>query len=98
MRALIVFVVMVVLLVIGWLFSAANTADITINYLIGSIQLRLSYGLLAVFVIGFVVGVIYCGLGLIKARIANRRLRDRCAAQEAELQRLNAQLARQTGR
>jgi uncharacterized membrane protein YciS (DUF1049 family) len=97
-RALIVFIVMVILLVIGWLFAAANTAPVTINYLIGSSQLRLSYGLLAVFVLGFVVGVIYCGYGLLKARLANRRLRDRCAAQEAELQRLNAQLARHAGR
>lgn len=98
MRALIVFIVMVLLLVLGWLFAAANGNEVNINYLMGSVRLRLSYGLLAVFLIGFIVGVIYCGLGLIRARLANRRLRDRCSAQEAELQKLNAQIARQTGR
>lgn len=97
MRALLVFVVMVLLLVLGWFFAAANTSDITINYLMGRIQLRLAYGLLAVFILGFIIGVIYCGMGLVRARLANRRLRDRCAAQESELQKLNALLARQTG-
>ncbi len=89
---------MVILLVLGWLFSAANNTDVVINYLIGSIQLRLSYGLLLVFGLGFGLGVVYCGWSMVKARLANRRLRDRCAAQESELQKLNAQLARQTGR
>ncbi len=98
MRALIVFIVMVLLLVVGWLFAAANTAEVTINYLFGRVHWRLSYGLLAVFVIGFVLGVVYCGMGLVRARLANRRLRDRLAAQESELQKLNAQIARQTGR
>jgi uncharacterized membrane protein YciS (DUF1049 family) len=89
---------MVVLLVLGWLFAAANSSVIDINYLLGSAHLRLSYGLMAVFLIGFGLGVVYCGLGLIRARLANRRLRDRCSAQEAELQKLNAHIARQTGR
>lgn len=88
---------MVLLLIAGWFFSAANASDLTVNYLFNSLTMRSSYWLLLIFVIGFAAGVIYTGMSLVRARLANRRLRDAFAKQEAELHKLTAQLARYTG-
>lgn len=94
MRRLLIFIVVVLLLIGGWLFSAANGGDVTVNYLFGSLDGRLSYWLLGVFLAGFLVGVLYCGAGLVRARLINRRLRDRLVQTEQELQKLNATAAK----
>lgn len=97
MRRLILFIIVVLLLIAGWLFSAANGGDITVNYLIGSLQGRLSYWLLGVFLGGFVVGVLYCGAAMVRARLVNRRLRDRLTQLEQELQKHHAATAKTPG-
>ncbi len=96
MRRLLIFIIVVLLLIAGWLFSAANGGEVTVNYLLNSQTGRLSYWLLGVFLVGFVVGVLYCGAALVRARLVNRRLRDRLQAQEQELQRLTAAAAKST--
>ena len=97
MLRLFMFFIMVVLLIAGWFFSAENASDLTVNYFFNCLTMRSSYWILLIFVIGFVTGVIYTGMALVRARLANRRLRDAFAKQEAELQKMAAQLARYTG-
>ena len=94
MRRLLIFIVVVLLLIGGWLFSAANGGEVSVNYLLGTLQGRLSYWLLGVFLGGFVVGVLYCGASLVRTRLVNRRLRDRLVQTEQELQKLNAAAAK----
>lgn len=94
MRRLLIFIIVVLLLIGGWLFSAANGGEVTVNYLIGSLQGRLSYWLLGVFLFGFLVGVLYCGAALVRARLVNRRLRDRLVQTEQELQKLTSAAAK----
>jgi len=86
-------IIVILLLVAGWMFSAANGDDVTVKYLVGEQTGRLSYWLLGVFLAGFFVGVVYVGWGLVKARWDNRRLRDKLAQQEKEIQRLTGQLS-----
>lgn len=94
MRRLLIFIVVVLLLIGGWLFSAANGGDVTVNYMIGSLSGRLSYWLLGVFLGGFLLGVLYCGAALVRARVVNRRLRDRLVQTEQELQKLTSAAAK----
>ncbi len=94
MGRLILFILIALLLVVGWLFSAANGGEVVVNYLLGEQSARLSYWLLGVFLLGFLLGVIYCGASLVRIRVANKRLRERCMSQEQEILRLTTQAAR----
>ncbi|TDQ51099.1 uncharacterized membrane protein YciS (DUF1049 family) [Permianibacter aggregans] len=96
MKQALLLIFVIILLVAGWMFSAANGDDVTVRYLVGEQTGRLSYWLLGCFLIGFLVGVVYCGWGLVKARWSNRRLRDKLAQQEKEIQRLTGQLSTHT--
>lgn len=93
MKQAFLLIVVILLLVAGWMFSAANGDDVTVKYLVGEQAGRLSYWLLGVFLAGFLVGVVYVGWGLVKARWDNRRLRDKLTQQEKEIQRLTGQLS-----
>ncbi len=88
MKALVVLALGLTLMIVGALFTGANDALVTFDYLLGDFQWPVSYLLLAAFASGMTVVLLLFLPFLIKTRAQKRRTRKKMAEMEKELANL----------
>ena len=88
MRALLQFLLVIVLLGITAAFAALNDGIITINYFIGESDLRLTYLLLACFAIGGLMGFLMLLGNYLKLKLELRKLKSTISINNQELSNL----------
>jgi lipopolysaccharide assembly protein A len=79
-----------VIVLFGMTFATLNSESVTINYYLGQSTLPLSLLLVLGFALGCLIGMIVGFWLLIKAKIANYRLRSRLQLAEKEIENLRA--------
>ena len=88
MRAILQFCLVILLLGLTAAFAALNDAVISINYFIGAGDIRLTYLLLACFIIGGLLGLLLISGSYLKLRLQNRKLRNKLSMNNKELNNL----------
>jgi putative membrane protein len=83
------FLVLVIVL-FGISFATLNSESVTINYYLGQSTFPLSLLLVLGFALGCLIGILAGFWLLIKAKIANHRLRSRLSLAEKEIENLRA--------
>jgi len=81
---------LLVIILFGMAFATLNSESVTINYYFGDSTLPLSLLLVLVFALGCLVGMVVGFWLLIKAKLANYRLRQRLQLAEKEVGNLRA--------
>ena len=81
---------LLVIVLFGMTFATLNSESVTINYYFGESTLPLSLLLVIVFALGCLVGMVVGFWLVIKAKIANYRLRQRLTLAEKEIENLRA--------
>ncbi len=84
------YILLLLIILFGITFAALNSDSVTINYYIGRSVLPLSLLLVLVFAFGCLIGIVAGLWLLIKAKIRNRRLRQRLQLAEKEIENLRA--------
>lgn len=88
MRAILQFFLVILFLGITAAFAALNDGTIAINYFIGVSETRLTYLLLACFILGGVMALLLISGSYLKLRLELRRLRNTVALNSQELSNL----------
>lgn len=81
---------LLVIVLFGLTFAALNSESVTINYYLGQSTLPLSLLLVLGFALGCLIGMIVGIWLVIKAKLANYRLRQRLNMAEKEIENLRA--------
>lgn len=84
------YIFLVIIVLFGMTFATLNSESVTINYYLGQSTLPLSLLLVLVFALGCLIGMVVGFWLLIKAKIANYRLRQRLTMAEKEIENLRA--------
>lgn len=84
------YLVILLIIVFGVTFATLNSTQVTVNYYVAQSTLPLSLLLALVFSGGCVVGVLVGLWLLLKAKMKNRRLRQRLSLAEKEIANLRA--------
>ncbi len=84
------YILLLVIVLFGMTFATLNSESVTINYYLGQSALPLSLLLVMVFAAGCLVGIVVGFWLLIKAKLANHRLRQRLNLAEKEVENLRA--------
>lgn len=84
------FFLLLVIVVFGMTFATLNSESVTINYYLDQSTLPLSLLLVIVFALGCLIGIIVGLWLLMKAKLANYRLRHRLKMAEKEIDNLRA--------
>lgn len=77
MKAIIVFVVIILLLMISIVIGSQNTQMITVNYVIAKAELRVSTFMVITIAIGFVIGFLMMLLRFLGLKVQNKLLQRR---------------------
>ncbi|WP_108651418.1 LapA family protein [Dongshaea marina] len=88
MKAIISFIVVILIFAVALAFGVRNEQIVQLNYLIAQDEYHLSALLGMVFGIGLVVGWLSLGVWLMRLKIANRRLNRQLKRQGKELEEL----------
>lgn len=88
MRGLLQLLLVIIVLIIAAAFAALNEQTIQLNYFIGIVETRLTFVIIA----SFILGAIFCGLiaatFIIRARLERRRLKRELMMKHQELNNL----------
>jgi len=87
-RAILQFLLVILLLGLTAAFAALNDGVISINYFIGEREIRLTYLLLACFTIGALMGLLLLSGSYLKMRLELRKLRNAVSINNQELANL----------
>lgn len=77
MKAIIVFVVIILLLMISIVIGSQNTQMITVNYVIAKAELRVSTFMVITIAIGFLIGLLMMLLRFLGLKVQNKLLQRR---------------------
>lgn len=77
MKAIIVFVVIILLLMISIVIGSQNTQIITVNYVIAKAELRVSTFMVITIAIGFLIGLLMMLLRFLGLKVQNKLLQRR---------------------
>ncbi|AEP29895.1 LapA family protein [Brumicola nitratireducens] len=77
MKAIIVFVVIILLLMISIVIGSQNTQMITVNYVIAKAELRVSTFMVITIAIGFLIGFLMMLLRFLGLKVQNKLLQRR---------------------
>lgn len=77
MKAIIVFVVIILLLMISIVIGSQNTQLITVNYVIAKAELRVSTFMVITIAIGFLIGFLMMLLRFLGLKVQNKLLQRR---------------------
>ncbi|PWV59493.1 LapA family protein [Plasticicumulans acidivorans] len=78
------------ILAIGLEFSAVNSAPVTVNYFLGSMDLPLALVIVAAFTLGIIVAVLVGATVVLPLRLRAGAMRREIEARQFELDRLRA--------
>lgn len=81
---------LIVLFILGLVFSGLNSELVSVNYYLGTKRLPLSLLTIISFVLGGLLGLLTAFITYIKLKYVNRRLRHRLNLVEKELSNLRA--------
>lgn len=79
---------LVLVFCLGAAISYSNADPVSVDYLIGTMHMRLALLLLLVFALGVILSVLLCGLRLLTLRREIGRLRKRLRDSDTELKNL----------
>ncbi|MFM2483622.1 LapA family protein [Celerinatantimonas yamalensis] len=85
MKALVILVIVIVLFVLALIVGAQNDQVVLAHYLIGQVQLRLSWLMALMFLFGFIVACLGFGFFYTKTRFQVGQLRRQLRKQQREL-------------
>lgn len=88
MKAILQFVLVILLLGLTAAFAALNDGVISINYFVGEREVHLTYLLLACFTIGGFIGILLLSGSYLKMRFELRKLRNAVSLNNKELSNL----------
>ena len=77
MKAIIVFVVIILLLMISIVIGSQNTQMISVNYVIAKAELRVSTFMVITIAIGFLIGLLMMLLRFLGLKVQNKLLQRR---------------------
>lgn len=77
MKAIIVFVVIILLLMISIVIGSQNTQMITVNYVIAKAELRVSTFMVITIALGFLIGFLMMLLRFLSLKVQNKLLQRR---------------------
>lgn len=86
MKALVILVVVIVFFVLALAIGAQNDQLVSIHYLVASSDLRVSWLMAIMFIIGFVVACLGLGFFYTKTRLQLMSLRRKLRKQQRELE------------
>ncbi len=84
------YLIILLIIIFGVTFATLNSSQVTVNYYVAQSSLPLSLLLALVFSGGCLVGILVCLWLLLKAKMKNRRLRQRLSLAEKEIANLRA--------